>query len=683
MNEEHVFISYSRKDFYFAEFLALRLQQLGITTWFDMQRLIPGSSWKHVLQNGLDSCKGLVLIASHSAFISDYVRNEWQTVLKAGKPVYIVLFEAVSLPSELQNASIIDMRSSFDPKANVLAETIRTGSIYRDPLPRVNPLRFPVRLPPDLWLVISALWSSAIASIVLAFLFASRIWQGGPLKILTLLLQAVRTQEKIPDNVFVFVVTQLMALAINNLMLFGFCAYLFFFAFAFIYRRKFRYANFRATIVSLFFLPLYYEAWQLTTIPTFQGDIFSLKSWILTLSRIPNVSFVMLVLIPFTLNLAAHLVIGRSSGVLRWLPTGSAPEKLRTRWRPGKSNTNAPAARAFQSTRKTYRLYYDPADEPIAQDVRNILSDQQDFQEGTDDTANISIAIINGKSRRVWLENLLLTIPNLICIVTTSILLPLDEAAFRRQQWVDYRRQMRGSLESMKILLRTGMPASLNYQYPVVPESLEIPTYPEKIGAIGSQLKFLSGMAVGCGLADLLLGGLSFFLLRGLVGNPVVLSIIAIANLLAGIFLYRFAFNFLTQTITLGVFRVVRLGAFVSLFFSSLLSYGLPVLTRVGDRNIIQFFPALEMGLIVLLLAPLYIIRTRKSIERWLPDTDGNLRNSNSAKNQWRLFKGGEQILRLTIWKLFGWDDIFSLGSATIVWGLLVSFLLIYLLLVF
>ncbi|HXX77757.1 MAG TPA: toll/interleukin-1 receptor domain-containing protein, partial [Ktedonobacteraceae bacterium] len=171
MKTNHVFISYSRDQFYFAEFLALRLQKQGVSTWFDMQRLTPGVSWQDLIESGLSSCIGLVLIASKSAFASDYVRNEWQLVLAAKKPIYIVLFETVSIPSELQNATIIDMRSAFNSKIDVLVKTIRTGATYRDPLPRISRLPFPMRLPPAIWFVACALSIGTIAYISMMLLF--------------------------------------------------------------------------------------------------------------------------------------------------------------------------------------------------------------------------------------------------------------------------------------------------------------------------------------------------------------------------------------------------------------------------------------------------------------------------------------------------------------------------------
>ena len=40
-----VFISYSRRDYYFAESLSFHLDAAGVTTWMDTRRLEPGGEW--------------------------------------------------------------------------------------------------------------------------------------------------------------------------------------------------------------------------------------------------------------------------------------------------------------------------------------------------------------------------------------------------------------------------------------------------------------------------------------------------------------------------------------------------------------------------------------------------------------------------------------------------------------
>ena len=53
MIEGSVFISYSRQELYFAESLAVSLQEKGVSVWFDIQQLKPGFDWKEGIQYGV------------------------------------------------------------------------------------------------------------------------------------------------------------------------------------------------------------------------------------------------------------------------------------------------------------------------------------------------------------------------------------------------------------------------------------------------------------------------------------------------------------------------------------------------------------------------------------------------------------------------------------------------------
>src|SRR5258706_1132658 len=109
------FLSYSRKLYYFAESLALPLQQRGLSVWFDIQQLEPGVNWQADIEAGLRGCTSVTLVASRSALASTFVSKEWRHALENGKPIFVVLYERVHLPVELrQRALIVDCRSNFD-----------------------------------------------------------------------------------------------------------------------------------------------------------------------------------------------------------------------------------------------------------------------------------------------------------------------------------------------------------------------------------------------------------------------------------------------------------------------------------------------------------------------------------------------------------------------------------------
>ena len=79
-----VFISYSRKDFYFAESLAFHLDREGIATWLDANHLAPGVDWAAEIDHALDEAQTVILVLTPDRIRSEYVRREWQRALAQG-----------------------------------------------------------------------------------------------------------------------------------------------------------------------------------------------------------------------------------------------------------------------------------------------------------------------------------------------------------------------------------------------------------------------------------------------------------------------------------------------------------------------------------------------------------------------------------------------------------------------
>src|SRR6185503_11731289 len=124
----YIFVSYSRKQLYFAESVALKLQQAGLEIWFDLQKLEPGMDWAAALKDGYGNCEKLVLIASQAAIHSPYVQVEWETALQNGHEVTIVLTEPVVLPESLRNCAVFDARTHFDQTIDALIQYLQGES---------------------------------------------------------------------------------------------------------------------------------------------------------------------------------------------------------------------------------------------------------------------------------------------------------------------------------------------------------------------------------------------------------------------------------------------------------------------------------------------------------------------------------------------------------------------------
>lgn len=128
MSRTRVFVSYSRREFYFAEAVATTLAERdGLEPWLDVHRLRPGVDWARELDAGLRAADALVLLASPAAMRSAYVRREWTLAMERGIPVYVGVVAAVELPDELARCPVIDLRTRVWRRIAALAEAVEEG----------------------------------------------------------------------------------------------------------------------------------------------------------------------------------------------------------------------------------------------------------------------------------------------------------------------------------------------------------------------------------------------------------------------------------------------------------------------------------------------------------------------------------------------------------------------------
>ncbi len=140
-----VFISYSRKDFYFAESLAFHLTERGIENWLDANHLTPGHDWSLDIERALDDAQIIIAVLSCDSAGSEYVRREWQCALEQGHRIILVQFRSFAPPAELHDAELIDFRGRFRPALKKLIAAL--GSAKRVTpaqrrMPRLPPLIF-------------------------------------------------------------------------------------------------------------------------------------------------------------------------------------------------------------------------------------------------------------------------------------------------------------------------------------------------------------------------------------------------------------------------------------------------------------------------------------------------------------------------------------------------------------
>ena len=131
-----VFISYSRRDYYFAESLTLHLLKQGIPAWLDVKDLTPGVFWERDLSAALDASACVVIIASAESMKSPNVRQETERAVKQGKRIIVVRFRGAGLPVELQHCELVDFRGAFLPALRDLVALLQTESKAADRIPR-------------------------------------------------------------------------------------------------------------------------------------------------------------------------------------------------------------------------------------------------------------------------------------------------------------------------------------------------------------------------------------------------------------------------------------------------------------------------------------------------------------------------------------------------------------------
>lgn len=190
MSERRFFLSYSRQELYFAQSVTQSLQQAGLSIWFDLQQLEPGCDWKAEIAAGLTEATDLILIVSAASITSPWVAKEWESARAAGKPIHLVIFEAVTFapvlpkkddefapfdptPLLTEAVSIIDARRDFKGTMGRLILALTSDSRPHDPLPAPNCYHLPEKMPLTIGFVAGSLGFLAIFLLFITFVSLS------------------------------------------------------------------------------------------------------------------------------------------------------------------------------------------------------------------------------------------------------------------------------------------------------------------------------------------------------------------------------------------------------------------------------------------------------------------------------------------------------------------------------
>ncbi|HEY6344974.1 MAG TPA: toll/interleukin-1 receptor domain-containing protein [Bryobacteraceae bacterium] len=401
-----IFLSYTRKDFYFAESLASHLELRGVEVWFDAKNLEPGEFWDREIEAAINSARCIVLVASPESIYRPYVRAEWERAKRQGTRIVLALFRSVRLPSELEGCDVVDFRGSFAPALARLTECLNrppgaAGSVNTG---------FSLRLPPWVYIIGTALL------LPLAAYLRVGDWSDPPGNIA---IQAL--------SVGVFVA------------LFGW-----FFFLAFLRRRM----GMTRLFISLAALGTFITYPLLRYIIGGRSNLNPGNDDIdaAVLTHFPLMAIAALV---WLAGLA--LIVGkRPDDLLRWTPTGKAWNWYR---RASLARLSAVRERPAREV-KTYRLSYDVADSPAAERFRQEMRALGAMETPRVSEAETSILLLTSRTRSEWLTAQERELPaNALLVVGSPIgLLERFEHLWRRE-WMDVRHWDRRQIEGKQTLL--------------------------------------------------------------------------------------------------------------------------------------------------------------------------------------------------------------------------------------
>ena len=419
----YTFISYSRRQLYFAESVALALQRAGVKVWFDLQKLSPGTDWSSALKDGYENCERLVLIASRSALESPYVKMEWESALEQGREVIVVLSEAVQLPEPLQKCAIYDARAHFDERIRDLAAYLNgKGPARYDPLPVITKSFLKQKMPFTIWLTASILCLPTITVWLLTVLLP--LGSVPPESVSIELPDLI--QNLLPKDILIRVLAYLVGFLVGlglvktNFPVRDFLNHTI--GFEDLISIRSRLLKFWFGALVIFVAIIYFS-------PGLSGSLLYLTGIWLSLNLFLNIYW-------------SFWVLPKSVDILRWMAAGEADQDLRESVLTAAGvNGRKRTARNGGGARTTfsYALHYHPADARIAQNIDTVLK-QASCTSLEPGKADVQFILVSNRTSTKWLMEQNASLPSrVINILTTNINTPEEIQTVLQTQWVDFR----------------------------------------------------------------------------------------------------------------------------------------------------------------------------------------------------------------------------------------------------
>ena len=396
---QQIFISYSRKDYYFAESLAFHLVKLNIRAWLDVKDLKPGADWENQLDEALDTASCVVLVASGHALHSANVAAEWKRALARGTPVVVALFRGAHLPDELRQAAVVDFQGSFGRGLSELVAQLPTADA---PLPAKHAARIRIGPPWPPWVT----GMLVPISIPLLGYSALAFWRGD-------------------------IQSGSMPLAAAVVLWFAVIFFLvWILPWQFLGRRigMTRLALSLASLAGFYAVPLALTClWGPSALGSYPAGFQEF---------FPQHRLLMALLCATPLAGLAILAVVRPEDLVRWCPTGKAWDGYRAARARRTSLEIVDPAAAFRSI-KTFQLIFDAADAPAASRLRGEL-----LRAGSQEAAAgaTPVLLLSNRTRTAWVNAQADRLKDsVLTIVASAVGLPESLRWLWRREWVDFR----------------------------------------------------------------------------------------------------------------------------------------------------------------------------------------------------------------------------------------------------
>jgi hypothetical protein len=424
-DDSPVFLSYSRRDYYFAESLALHLLKEGVPAWMDVKNLNPGVFWERNLFASLEAASCVVFVASPDSMKSPNCRQERDRAISLGKRMIIARFRGAKLADELCQCEVVDFRGAFGPALRDLIV-----SLQAEPPKNAAPLKARVFPKVPLWVLAVVLF----LSVPTVAYFALADWSGGDSSRLTAFAW--------------FAVLLLLAVGISWLLCLSFV------------QRKMgmtRLALSLAVMGGIFTLPVVHYLLNGPSAFTNSDNAFAQ----VVVHHCAAVALVAAV----PLAGLALIVLLQPYALLRWTPTGKA-----WRWYRRRCTTRVFSAGSVRDAPepKQFVLLHDDADAPAAESIRQDLV-KVGWTQSANPASAASVLLLTNRTTTNWLlqQQARLT-PDVLTVVGTTICLPNQLEWLWQREWVDLRNWKIARLHS-----KEGLPQ--------VPEAVTVPHFPAPV----------------------------------------------------------------------------------------------------------------------------------------------------------------------------------------------------------